>query len=140
MNGFGEFYWKNENRYIGNYKNDKRNGFGIFIFKSNCNLQNSILDNETQNNNLNDDNNNEINQFSFYIGFWKNGKMEGFGMKINNLEIKYGLWENGKKRKYLDTNFALKIYIRWIDKRYVNYFLKPHSEILNFLEKCLKYQ
>ena len=140
MNGFGEFYWKNENRYIGNYKNDKRNGFGIFIFKSNCNLQNSILDNEIQNNNLNDDNNNEINQFSFYIGFWKNGKMDGFGMKINNLEIKYGLWENGKKRKYLDTNFALKIYIRWIDKRYVNYFLKPHSEILNFLEKCLKYQ
>ena len=41
-----------------------------------------------------------MDNISAYIGFWKNGNMDGFGMKINNLDIKYGLWENGIKRQY----------------------------------------
>ena len=59
-------------------------------------------------------------------------------MKVNCLEIKYGLWDNGIKRRYLETNFALKTYIKWIDKKYTKLFLGHQSEILSFLEKCLK--
>ena len=123
MDGFGEFFWKEEKRYIGNYKNDKRNGFGVFIFKSNDFKNTSLYENE--------------NNISAYIGFWKNGNMDGFGMKINNLDIKYGLWENGTKRKYLESSFALKTYIKWIDKKYNKLFLGQQTYIINFMENCL---
>ena len=126
MDGFGEFFWKDEKRYIGNYKNDKRNGFGIFIFQAN-----SFNIDDIQNN---DDNNS--NGFSAYIGFWKNGNMDGLGMKVNKIEIKYGLWENGTKRKILESNF-LKTYIKWIDKKYYKLFLGNRLDILKYIEKCV---
>ena len=128
MDGFGEFFWNNDKKYIGNYKNDKRNGLGVFIFKAN-NMKNSILLGETENNT-------DFNSLSAYIGFWKNGNMDGFGMKVNNYEVKYGLWENGSKRKYLESNFALKTYIKWIEKRYNKLFERSHVDILKFLEIC----
>ena len=128
MDGFGEFFWNEEKKYIGNYKNDKRNGFGIFIFKI-FESQNPILISHTKKNNF-------LKNYSAYVGFWKNGNMEGFGMKVTDEEIKYGLWENGMNRKYLETNFALKTYFKWIDKKYKIFFEK-HNEILLFLEQCL---
>ena len=127
MDGFGEFFWKDEKRYIGNYKNDKRNGFGIFIIKSNENL-NSTMSCKKKNN---------LNNYSAYIGFWKNGNKDGFGMNVNFMEIKYGLWENGVKRKHLDNNFALKTYIKWIDKQYHKLFLSKYIEIEILLDQCI---
>ena len=129
MDGFGEFFWKDEKRYIGNYKNDKRNGFGIFIFKTD-NSKNSISLNEIENNN-------DVNSISAYIGFWKNGNMDGFGMKVSTNGIKYGIWENGSQRKNLESNFALKTCIKWIDKKYYKLFLSNQLDILKFVEKCL---
>lgn len=127
MDGFGEFFWKDEKRYIGNYKNDKRNGFGIFIIEPNEN-QSTAVPSKRRNN---------INNYSAYIGFWKNGNKDGFGMTANFNEIKFGLWENGVKRRYLDNNFALKTYIKWIDKQYHKLFLSKHIEIVNLLEQCI---
>jgi hypothetical protein len=127
MDGFGEFFWKDEKRYIGNYKNDKRNGFGIFIIRPNEN-QSTAVPSKRRNN---------INNYSAYIGFWKNGNKDGFGMTANFNEIKFGLWENGVKRRYLDNNFALKTYIKWIDKQYHKLFLSKHMEVLNLLEQCI---
>ena len=127
MDGFGEFFWKDEKRYIGNYKNDKRNGFGIFIIRPNEN-QSTAVPSKRRNN---------INNYSAYIGFWKNGNKDGFGMTANFNEIKFGLWENGVKRRYLDNNFALKTYIKWIDKQYHKLFLSKHIEVVNLLEQCI---
>ena len=127
MDGFGEFFWKDEKRYIGNYKNDKRNGFGIFIIRPNEN-QSIAVPSKRRNN---------INNYSAYIGFWKNGNKDGFGMTANFNEIKFGLWENGVKRRYLDNNFALKTYIKWIDKQYHKLFLSKHIEVVNLLEQCI---
>ena len=129
MDGFGEFFWKDENKYIGNYKNDKRNGFGIFIFKAN-NVK--IGDNE-----INSGYKIGRNYYNAYVGFWKNGNMDGFGMKVNSTEIKYGLWENGIKRKYLEINFALKTYLKWIDKKYYKFFLGNQLEIQKYLYKFI---
>ena len=128
MDGFGEFFWKDEKRYIGNYKNDKRNGFGVFIFQANKFNKGDIKNN--------DDNNNNSNGFSAYIGFWKNGNMDGFGMKVNNIEIKYGLWENGSKKKIIERTF-LKTYLRWIDKKYYKLILGNRLDILKYIEKCV---
>ena len=131
MEGFGEFFWKNEKKYIGNYKNDKRNGFGVFIIKSN-NIPNSTEEDEIANNyNL------EQNKISAYIGFWKNGNMDGFGIKVYGHDVKYGIWENGNKKKYLESNIAFKTYFRWSDKKYNKLFLAPQTEIFKFLDNCI---
>jgi hypothetical protein len=131
MEGFGEFFWKDEKKYIGNYRNDKRNGFGIFIFKEN-EQQNNLIRNSKiyKTNSL-------LDNLSAYLGFWKNGSMDGFGMIVTKDEIKYGLWENGIKRKNFGSNFALKTYLKWIDKKYVKFFLRNHLQILEFLRQCV---
>ena len=51
-----------------------------------------------------------LNGLSAFIGFWKDGKMEGFGMKINAKEIKYGIWEKGHKKNGLKTLMVSKTY------------------------------
>ena len=133
MEGFGEFFWKNEKKYIGNYKNDKRNGFGVFISKSN-DFPNTTL------NDLNNHANNDgfdLGNISAYIGFWKNGNMDGFGIKIWGQEIKYGLWENGTKKKYLESNIMFRTYFKWIDKKYNKLFLGSQIDIFKFLDKCI---
>ena len=129
MEGFGEFFWKNEKRYIGNYKNDKRNGFGIYIFKDDK-PQSPINIKTKKRSSL-------IDNFCAYIGFWKNGNMDGFGIIVNRQEVKYGLWDNNVKRRFLETDFSVKTYLKWIDKRYNNFFLWKHKEFINFLEQCI---
>ena len=63
--------------------------------------------------------------------------MDGFGMKVTKDETKYGWWENGIKRKYLESSFALKTYLKWIDKKYARLFLVNHLQILEFLRQCV---
>ena len=129
MEGFGEFFWKDEKRYIGNYKNDKRNGFGIYIFKDD--KQQSPINNRANKKNSLFDN------FYAYIGFWKNGNMDGFGMIVNRQEIKYGLWENNANRRFLETDFSIKTYLKLTDTKYNNFFSWKHKEFINFLEQCI---
>ena len=133
MDGYGEFFWKNEKKYIGNYKNDKRNGFGVFISKLN-DFPNSNLNGLS--NHINNDGS-ELNNISAYIGFWKNGNPDGFGIKVNGQEIKYGIWENGNKKKYLESNIIFKTYFKWIDKKYNKLFLGNQSDIFRFLDNCI---
>ena len=45
------------------------------------------------------DNEFDMNNSSAFVGFWKNGVMDGFGMVIQNKQIKYGIWESGFKKK-----------------------------------------
>ena len=129
MEGFGEFFWKDEKRYIGNYKNDKRNGFGIYIFKDD--KQQSPINNRANKKNSLFDN------FYAYIGFWKNGNMDGFGMIVNRQEIKYGLWENNANRRFLETDFSIKTYLKLTDTKYNKFFSWKHKEFINFLEQCI---
>ena len=129
MEGFGEFFWKDEKRYIGNYKNDKRNGFGIYIFKDD--KQQSPINNRANKKNA------LLDNFFAYIGFWKNGNMDGFGMIVNRQEIKYGLWENNANRRFLETDFSIKTYLKLTDTKYNNFFSWKHKEFINFLEQCI---
>ena len=125
MEGFGIFFWDDKRKYIGNYKNDKRNGFGIYMSKSindeNINL--SGIDNDL-----------EMYNSSIFVGFWKNGNMDGFGMKIHNNEIKYGIWENGFRKKYIESNLALKTYGKLIDKKYNKIFFETKNKLIDFLD------
>ena len=58
-------------------------------------------------------------------------------MKLINSDIKYGIWEKKKKKKYIDTNLAMKTYVKWIDKRYKKLFLEKKTNIIDFLEDIL---
>ena len=75
--------WVEGNKYYGFYKEDKREGFGIYYIPEN----------------------------KFYVGFWKEGKQEGYGKYINNNVIKYGIWDKGKfgkKYENMDENEFFK--------------------------------
>ena len=126
MEGFGEFFWADKRKYIGYYKNDKRNGFGIYISKTSEFINCSEIDYDF-----------DIHNSSIFIGFWKNGNMDGFGMRIINSEIKYGIWENGFKKKYLENNLALKTYAKWMDKTYNKLFLEKPQNIIEFVDNIL---
>ena len=127
MEGFGSFFWNDKRKYFGHYKNDKRNGFGIYISK---------INNEAINNSQSCDDFEE-NKTSNFIGFWKNGKMDGFGIRVTNNDIKYGIWENGFRKKYIESNLALKIYGKWIDNKYIRLFFSPKQTIIDFLDDIL---
>ena len=69
--------WIEGNKYIGYYKNDKKDGFGIYYSPEGI----------------------------IFIGNWKKGKQDGFGKYINKNKIKYGIWNFGKNiKKYQNEN------------------------------------
>ena len=69
MEGYGEFLWKDGNKYCGYYVADKKEGFGVFYWPSSSKI---------------------------FVGFWKNEKQEGIGKKITHSRVKYSLFKSGK--------------------------------------------
>lgn len=82
MDGFGMFKWKDGKEYIGSYNKGIKEGFGIFIWDRSC--------------------------YQVYLGFWKEGKMNGIGMKISNKKYKVGMWEEGQKKRWLNKKDEIK--------------------------------
>ena len=68
------FQWAEGKKYLGFYKNDKKDGFGIHYWPHN----------------------------RFFIGFWKCGKQHGIGKYIKGNVIKYGVWKEGKREKWIE--------------------------------------
>ena len=108
--GYG-VYLTNDIIYVGNYLNDKKNGFGIFYWRKK----------------------NEA-----YVGFFKDGKQYGFGKYIfKRKRAKYGIWnsENKKENKVKwfhniqDVNTFL---IKNDLDNYKYFFLLNIEEISNF--------
>ena len=75
MDGKGVFTWKDGRRYEGEYKEDKKDGFGIYIAKG-----------------------------KKYEGGWKDGHQHGEGTisTAGNDEVKKGIWHEGKRIKWVD--------------------------------------
>ena len=81
MNGYGEFSWGSRKKFIGNYVQGYKEGFGIYIW--------------------------DIVIFEAYLGFWKNGKMNGLGVKIKDDIVRYGSWKDGIKEFWLKDSEEL---------------------------------
>ena len=86
MEGNGYMIWYNKNeKYIGQWKNNIQNGFGIHIYYNDClnnNYENKYFRNR-------------------YIGQYKDGKKNGYGkMFYNNGCIYEGYWKNNKKEGF----------------------------------------
>lgn len=76
MEGKGVFTWPDMRKYVGDYKQNKKEGVGFF----------------------------EWADGRKYKGNWKNGKQEGEGEFYNPKfkQWKKGLWEQGKRIKWLE--------------------------------------
>ena len=96
MDGLGYFNF-NGNKYVGYYKKDLKEGFGVFVWS-------------------------EI-PLKAYIGFWEKGKQNGFGVNINGNVIKYGIWKKGKKEIWMNNEKDIKKFI--IKNKYEKCFKNP---------------
>lgn len=106
--GYGEFIM-NDKIFIGFYKNDKKNGLGIFFWKNDCKL---------------------------FMGFYKDGKKNGFGKIITKNKIKYGLWKNDEKINWFQSENEAFIYLDDNNmKNFKNVFNYSKNELINFVEQ-----
>ena len=95
MNGYGEFSWIEGKKYIGFYKDDKKEGFGIYYWPDN----------------------------RIFIGFWKEGKQNGFGKYIKDDIVKYGIWKDGKNEKWFENEEEFLTSLDSENKRFIDFFL-----------------
>jgi len=74
MSGKGTYTWSNGKKFVGEYKNDKKEGYGVYIWPDGRE----------------------------YSGPWKAGKQDGIGkFKSKDGVTKTGLWEAGKRIKWI---------------------------------------
>lgn len=76
MDGYGEFHWNDGKMYIGYYKQDKKDGFGIYYW---------------------------VKPERAYIGFWRDGKQQGIGKYLRIDLIKYGRWHNSERKEWISS-------------------------------------
>ena len=104
MNGYGEFHWKDGKFYIGYFENNKKTGFGIYVWS---------------------------NPVKLFIGYWKNGKQHGVGKYISNKSVKYGLWNEGEREIWFEKieEFKKQTKVQITNR----FFYLTNKEIANFI-------
>ena len=81
MWGKGEFSWPDGRAYIGDYEDDKKQGYGIFIWPDGRK----------------------------YEGFWLNGKQHGKGSYTSEQKVKKeGEWKEGKRVRWITPEEEIK--------------------------------
>ena len=76
------YTWQDGRKYEGQYRDDKKHGFGIYSWAD----------------------------MREYQGMWFRGKQHGLGLySVPGSEAKYGLWEDGKRIEWFDNDTALAI-------------------------------
>jgi hypothetical protein len=87
MDGEGVFVWPDGRKYHGQYKDDKKEGYGVFEWYLTCNFRNDGRK---------------------YKGMWKNGKQHGEGEFWHPKENswKRGIWNDGKRVRWTNENNA----------------------------------
>ena len=106
MHGYGEFIWSEGKKYIGFYKNDKKDGFGIYYWPNN----------------------------RFFVGFWKEGKQNGVGKYIKGDAIKYGIWKEGKREKWFDNEDEFANCLDPREEKFVYIFQWNKIQLKKFME------
>ena len=151
--------YKVNNKYKGDWKNDKKNGFGVQIYPNGNKYEGEWYNNKrhgkgtywilNQRNKLirqytgkweNDKKNGTGTIFFLngdrYDGFWVDNKMSGYGRLVyNNKDIYIGMWYNGKKNGYgfLTTNNGDHFEGNWVeDKRegFGSYYYKKNGKVI----------
>jgi hypothetical protein len=106
MDGYGEFHWNDNSKYIGMYVKDKKEGFGIFYWPKNEKI---------------------------YAGYWKNGKQNGPGTLFTKNGTKYYHWENEKIIKKYKFLWMLQK-MEDIPQKHLRFFKMDYNEISNYID------
>ena len=104
MNGWGILNNKNNKIYIGFFKNDCKNGFGVMTWQ---------------------------NDKKAFIGFWENNKQNGFGKTYYHNKYVYGFWRDGKIIKKIDEKEELEIKFKDINKYFFSFLQLETLEEIN---------
>ena len=78
MEGYGILYLPNNKIFVGQFKDDFQNGFGVFYTDK-----------------------------KIYIGFWQNSLLEGEVIIIEGNKIKKQIWDEGRMCKNLANNYKI---------------------------------
>ena len=78
MHGYGSIIWVDGNYFEGEFFEDKKNGYGVFY-----------------------------NIDKIYVGMWKNNKLYGNVLIIENGVVKKQFWEDGRAVKMLDDDYEI---------------------------------
>jgi hypothetical protein len=105
MDGYGEFQWDDNSRYIGMYVKDKKEGFGIFYWPKN----------------------NKI-----FAGYWKNGLQNGPGAFISKNGSKFCYLENESVIERYKFLWMLEK-MQDIPEKHLRFIKMDYNEILNFI-------
>ena len=108
MDGIGQFIFPNIKSYIGFFKKDKKNGFGIVYWndKEKC-----------------------------FIGFWKNNKQNGFGKFISQGKIRFGTWKEGKKDLKFNNFEEFSFQLNQDEKKFIEFFKFDYIQIGNLVSQ-----
>ena len=106
MHGYGEFIWIEGKKYVGFYKNDKKDGFGIYYWPNN----------------------------KLFVGFWREGKQNGVGKYIKGEAKKFGIWKDGKRQKWLDTVDEFTDCLDPSEEKYASIFQWNTSQIRRYMD------
>lgn len=91
-NGYGIYKYNNGDSYKGYFKNNKRHGYGDYLWGNIHYSGNWENGNRSGYGNFYEQ---DIN--TLYVGEWKNNLISGYGYRINsNLGAQRGLWQSGK--------------------------------------------
>lgn len=111
MHHFGEFLWRNGNRYLGHYKNDRKDGIGLFYKK-----QNDVT----------------------FVGIWKAGELNGPGILYKKGKTKYTIWKHGLRERKLRDVLVFKKIIHDEFQQYKSFFnVNPKIIISDLMKKVL---
>lgn len=106
MSGYGEFYWKDGKKYKGFYKNDKKEGFGVYFWA-------------------------EPNRI--YIGYWKNGKQDGLGRYLSTKSAKWGFWKDGERQRWFGEKYEAFKFAKLDPNTYDKYFSMDLTQCLKYI-------
>ena len=106
MNGWGEFYWGNNTMYCGQYKNGIKLGFGIYV--------------------------SSFKKLDAYIGFWKEGKIDGVGIFLNDKSFSFWRCNNGKKIDSINQHEIID-YLKFNHRKFYKILGKDYKYLKNFI-------
>ena len=98
--------WNNKKKYYGFFKKGVKHGFGIFYLLNN----------------------------KFLIGFWKDGKQNGFVKIINGNISLFGNYKDGKKEKSFENEE--EFWDNFVDKKsqkYKKFFKMDTKELYDYI-------
>lgn len=103
MNGFGDFIWSSGKSYSGYYKNDLKDGLGLFYWQAKSEL---------------------------YYGFWKNGKRDGPAIKISKLTKSLTFWEQDKQVAIFISTQEAYTFCLAKSQKFAKFFKIEHDNII----------